>query len=130
MKLVQYIKFAEHLTYGASEHLRAPRLILTGAERERVAAIIERTKAELAPRRGARRGLRCGAESMTEVVVVGAGIVGPACAYHLLQDGHRVTIFDRDPEGDRASHGNAGGIAVPEVVPASTRACGRACRAG
>jgi D-amino-acid dehydrogenase len=56
---------------------------------------------------------------MTEVVVVGAGIVGLACAYHLLQDGHRVTILDRDPEGDRASHGNAGGIAVPEVVPAS-----------
>ena len=35
---------------------------------------------------------------MTEVVIVGAGIVGLACAYHLLQDGHRVTILDRDPE--------------------------------
>src|ERR1700691_2743003 len=56
---------------------------------------------------------------MTEVVVVGAGIVGLACAYHLLQDGHRVTILDRDPEGDRASHGNAGGIAVTEILPAS-----------
>ena len=51
VKLVQYIKLAEHLTYGASEHLRAPRLILAGAERERVAAIIERTIAELAGRR-------------------------------------------------------------------------------
>src|SRR5271155_3220553 len=51
VKLVQYIKFAEYLTYGASEHLRAPRLLLTGAERERVAAIIERTKAELARRK-------------------------------------------------------------------------------
>jgi 4-hydroxy-tetrahydrodipicolinate synthase len=51
VKLVQYIKLAEHLTYDASEHLRAPRLILTGAERERVAAIIERTKAELARRK-------------------------------------------------------------------------------
>jgi D-amino-acid dehydrogenase len=57
---------------------------------------------------------------MTEVVIVGAGIVGLACGYHLLQDGHRVTILDRDPEGDRASHGNAGGIAVPEIVPASS----------
>jgi D-amino-acid dehydrogenase len=56
---------------------------------------------------------------MSEVVIVGAGIVGLACAYHLLQDGNRVTIVDRDPEGDRASHGNAGGIAVPEIVPAS-----------
>ena len=51
VKLVQYIKFAEYLTYGASEHLRAPHLVLTGAERERVAAIIERTKAELARRK-------------------------------------------------------------------------------
>jgi D-amino-acid dehydrogenase len=56
---------------------------------------------------------------MTEVVIVGAGIVGLACVYHLLRDGHRVTILDRDPEGDRASHGNAGGIAVTEIVPAS-----------
>ena len=51
VKLVQYIKLAEHLTYGASEHLRAPRLTLVGAERERVIAIIERAKAELAARR-------------------------------------------------------------------------------
>lgn len=51
VKLVQYIKLAEHLTYGASEHLRAPRLILAGAERERIVAIIERAKAELAARR-------------------------------------------------------------------------------
>jgi D-amino-acid dehydrogenase len=57
---------------------------------------------------------------VTEVVIVGAGIVGLGCAYHLLQDGHRVTILDRDPEGDRASDGNAGGIAVPEIVPASS----------
>jgi D-amino-acid dehydrogenase len=57
---------------------------------------------------------------MAEIVVVGAGIVGLACAYHLLRDGHRVTVLDRDPEGDKASYGNAGGIAVPEIVPAST----------
>jgi D-amino-acid dehydrogenase len=56
---------------------------------------------------------------MTEVVVAGAGVAGLACAFHLLRDGHRVTILDRDPEGDRASHGNAGGIAVPEIIPAS-----------
>ncbi len=53
------------------------------------------------------------------LIVVGAGIVGLAIAYHLVADGAAVTIVDRDPEGDRASHGNAGGIAVSEVVPAS-----------
>lgn len=53
------------------------------------------------------------------VVVIGAGIVGLACAYHLVRDGQAVTVVDREPEGDRASFGNAGGIAVTEVLPAS-----------
>jgi glycine/D-amino acid oxidase-like deaminating enzyme len=53
------------------------------------------------------------------VVVIGAGIVGLACAYGLRSDGYDVTVIDRDPEGDKASFGNAGGIAVIEVIPAS-----------
>jgi 4-hydroxy-tetrahydrodipicolinate synthase len=36
VKLVQYIKLAEHLVYGAPEYVRAPRLALIGEERERV----------------------------------------------------------------------------------------------
>jgi 4-hydroxy-tetrahydrodipicolinate synthase len=36
VKLVQYIKLAEHLVYGAPEWTRAPRLPLVGAEREAV----------------------------------------------------------------------------------------------
>jgi D-amino-acid dehydrogenase len=50
-------------------------------------------------------------------VVLGAGIVGLCCAYHLMQRGHAVTILDRDPAGDKTSFGNAGGIAVTENVP-------------
>lgn len=53
------------------------------------------------------------------VVVVGAGIVGLSVAFHLVRDGRTVTLLDPDPEGDKASFGNAGGIAVTEVVPAS-----------
>lgn len=53
------------------------------------------------------------------IVVIGAGIVGLAIAYHLLHDGIDVVVVDRDPEGDKASFGNAGGIAVTEIVPAS-----------
>jgi D-amino-acid dehydrogenase len=53
------------------------------------------------------------------VIVVGAGVVGLAVALHLRQAGADVTVVDRDPEGDKASFGNAGGIAVTEVVPAS-----------
>jgi D-amino-acid dehydrogenase len=53
------------------------------------------------------------------VVIVGAGVVGLAIAYHLRRDGALVTVVDRDPEGDKASFGNAGGIGVTEVIPAS-----------
>ncbi|BAN27040.1 NAD(P)/FAD-dependent oxidoreductase [Caballeronia insecticola] len=56
-------------------------------------------------------------EEKADVVVIGAGIVGLACAWAALRDGARVTIVDRDFEGDRASHGNAGGIAVTESMP-------------
>jgi 4-hydroxy-tetrahydrodipicolinate synthase len=41
VKLVQYIKLAEHLVYGAPEYVRPPRLPLVGAEREFVARTIE-----------------------------------------------------------------------------------------
>jgi D-amino-acid dehydrogenase len=57
--------------------------------------------------------------NVKHVVVVGAGIVGLAIAHYLQKDGIAVTVVDRDPEGDKASFGNAGGIAVTEVVPAS-----------
>lgn len=50
VKLVQYIKLAEHLVYGAPEWTRAPRLSLVGDERQRVVAIIEAAKAGLAGR--------------------------------------------------------------------------------
>jgi len=50
VKLVQYIKMAEHLVYGAPEWVRAPRLPLIGGERERVVSIIRRTLDALAAR--------------------------------------------------------------------------------
>lgn len=54
---------------------------------------------------------------MPQITIVGAGIVGLACAWRAQRDGWRVTVIDRDFEGDRASHGNAGGIAVSESTP-------------
>ncbi len=56
---------------------------------------------------------------MSRVLVIGTGIVGLSCARALLADGHQVTIVDRDPAGDKASFGNAGGIGITEVIPAS-----------
>jgi len=54
---------------------------------------------------------------MPNVVIVGAGIVGLSCAWAAQRRGWQVTLVDRDFEGDRASHGNAGGIAVSECAP-------------
>jgi len=52
-------------------------------------------------------------------VIVGGGVVGLACAYTLSQAGHEVIVVDRDFNGDKASFGNAGGIAVTECMPLS-----------
>ncbi len=60
-------------------------------------------------------------QSTPDVVVIGAGIVGLACAWSALKDGATVAIVDRDFEGDRTSHGNAGGIAVTENTPISVQ---------
>ncbi|MCE2563595.1 FAD-binding oxidoreductase [Komagataeibacter sp. FNDCF1] len=61
---------------------------------------------------------------MSHLVVIGAGIVGLNCALSAQRRGWRVTLIDRDFEGDRASHGNAGGLAVSECVPLSLAGLG------
>jgi D-amino-acid dehydrogenase len=53
------------------------------------------------------------------VVVVGAGILGIACARFLQRDGHAVTVIDPREPGDGASFGNAGVIANCDVAPLS-----------
>ena len=52
------------------------------------------------------------------VVVCGAGIIGLATAYYLLERGHRVTIVERGgPEHDCCSLGNAGFISPSHFLP-------------
>ena len=50
VKLVQYIKLAEHVAYGAAEWIRSPRLPLVGEERESVLAVLNATVDALAGR--------------------------------------------------------------------------------
>lgn len=49
--------------------------------------------------------------------MLGAGIVGVACALHLLRDGHRVTLIDRLAPGEGCSYGNAGVLASYACLP-------------
>jgi D-amino-acid dehydrogenase len=51
------------------------------------------------------------------IVVVGAGVVGLACGYELLRDGHDVVVLDSARAGQAASHGNAAKVAVAEAGP-------------
>jgi D-amino-acid dehydrogenase len=62
--------------------------------------------------------------SELRVAVVGAGIIGLAIAYQLIKVGVHVTVLERAPHEDGASVVNAGGIAVTEVVPASSAGVG------
>ncbi len=51
------------------------------------------------------------------VAVIGAGVVGVACARALQRAGHKVTIYDPEPPGRGCSFGNAGHIAVDHIRP-------------
>jgi D-amino-acid dehydrogenase len=53
-------------------------------------------------------------EHSSDIVVVGGGLVGAACAYELARDGHRVTVLDRHDRG-RATDAGAG-ILSPETM--------------
>lgn len=55
---------------------------------------------------------------MKKTVIIGAGIVGLSCAFYLMQSGRSVMLVDPEPEGDKASFGNAAGLAVTECIPA------------
>ena len=52
-----------------------------------------------------------------DVLVIGAGIIGLACAFRLAREGQRVVLLDRDQPGRGASFGNAGHIATEQVFP-------------
>jgi glycine/D-amino acid oxidase-like deaminating enzyme len=53
----------------------------------------------------------------TDIAVVGAGIVGVACALQLARQGRRVLLIDCQAPGHGASWGNAGHLATEQVFP-------------
>ena len=52
-----------------------------------------------------------------KIAVLGAGIVGLAAAHALADEGHVVTIIDREGPAAGTSRGNAGWIAHTDIDP-------------
>ena len=53
------------------------------------------------------------------IAVIGAGVVGLAIAVKLRREGYRVSLFDTDAPGSRASAGNAALIMTAQISPLS-----------
>jgi D-amino-acid dehydrogenase len=51
------------------------------------------------------------------IAVIGAGVVGLACASQLQMRGHAVTVVDARLPGSYCSHGNAGSLSRASCVP-------------
>ena len=56
-------------------------------------------------------------DQLRNVTVIGAGIVGMACASYLKRDGHDVKVIDPLPPGEGCSKGNAGHISPGSCLP-------------
>lgn len=53
----------------------------------------------------------------SDVLILGGGAVGLACALYLLRAGRSVTVLDRGEVGAATSHGNCGTITPSHAVP-------------
>lgn len=68
----------------------------------------------------------------SEVLILGGGVIGLACAYYLLEAGRGVTILEQGTAGCGSSHGNCGTLtpshatplAMPGVIGPALRAMG------
>jgi D-amino-acid dehydrogenase len=52
-----------------------------------------------------------------QVVIVGGGVIGVACAHYLAAAGRRVVVLDAGRIGGACSHGNCGYISPSHVLP-------------
>lgn len=54
---------------------------------------------------------------MSQVTIVGGGVIGLCCAYYLQKEGHEVTVIERGNITDGTSFGNAGYISPSHFIP-------------
>ncbi len=56
------------------------------------------------------------------VIIIGAGIIGLTTAWQLLQDGHRVTVIERNPRvGEGTSFANGAQLSYSYVAPMASK---------
>nr|WP_315488230.1 FAD-binding oxidoreductase [uncultured Rhodoferax sp.] len=56
-----------------------------------------------------------------DVIVVGGGVIGAACAFRLAQAGREVLLLNADGSEAAASYGNAGHIATEQLFPLASK---------
>lgn len=56
----------------------------------------------------------------TDIAIIGSGIVGLSCAFHLQQLGRDCLLIDPHGFGRETSYGNAGSISIGNLLPQST----------
>ena len=67
--------------------------------------------------------------SRIDVAVIGAGIIGIACAFQLQAAGRSVVLIDRKGLAEETSRGNAGAFAFSDIIPlAGSGVLGQAAR--
>src|SRR5215218_2475406 len=54
---------------------------------------------------------------MSNISIIGGGVVGLFSAYYLNRDGHNVSIFDQSGLTSGCSFGNAGMIVPSHIIP-------------
>ncbi len=52
-----------------------------------------------------------------EVIIIGGGVIGLACAHYLIDKGANVRIIEKYEIGAGASHGNCGLLCFSDVIP-------------
>ena len=53
----------------------------------------------------------------SSVIVVGGGVIGAACAYYLVESGHKVTLLEKDHFGQACSLHNCGYVCPSHALP-------------
>ena len=56
-------------------------------------------------------------EAIPDVLILGGGVIGLACAVSLLQAGRSVHLLERQTIGSGTSHGNCGTITPSHALP-------------